>query len=111
MLSRFLNLFSGKTVKIGGFALCWGGIAALAHGHYYGHMAGYSVGAFLALFALVYPRAFNWLSNFADPQFWPAFVGLGVAILFAAHVGGFAGVFAIMGPLTVYDGMYFDQNY
>ena len=91
----------------GGLLLCALGLILLPDGH----AIGYLIGMTVAAIALVEPKAFNWLSKFADPQFWPAFVGLGVAILFAAHAGGLRGLLSVIGPLTTYDGMYFEQNY
>lgn len=106
-LSSFIALFTGPRVRLAGLLISLSGVFLL-HG---ASRIGFAVGVAVAWLATYYPKAFNWLSNFADPQFWPAFVGLGVAILFAAHTGGLLGILACIGPLTTYDGMYFDQNY
>lgn len=104
---NILDLFTGPRVRLAGFILT--GIGAfLLHDPI---TLFYLLGLFIALLSTYSPKVFNWLSNFADPQFWPAFVGLGVCILLAAHTGGLFGLLACIGPLTAYDGMYFDQNY
>ena len=105
-MASFLN---GTTVKIGGLLLSLFGVILLVSSP--AHVIGYGVGLGVAVLALLEPKAFSWLSDFADPEFWPAFVGLGVSILFAAHFGGIPGLLAVVGPLTTYDGMYFEQNY
>ncbi len=107
VFSKFLTAFTGPRVRMAGFLIAFAS-AFLLHGL---ATVGYLVALGVAILSTYYPKAFNWLSNFADPQFWPAFVGLGVAILFAAHAGGLFGLLACAGPLTAYDGMYFDQNY
>jgi len=103
-----MSIFNSTSVKVGGILLSVASGALLLSG---GHRLGYVVGVAVAVLALVKPKAFQWLADFADPEFWPAFVGLGVAILFAAHFGGTYGLLSVIGPLTTYDGMYFDQNY
>lgn len=102
-----LSIFTGPRVRAAGFLLTIAGSFLLPEDARIGYLAGLAVAAL----STYYPKIFNWLSNFADPQFWPAFVGLGVAILFAAHTGGLDGILACVGPLTAYDGMYFEQNY
>jgi hypothetical protein len=102
------KVFTGPRVRLAGLIMSVAGVLLLA-----GHVqaVGYAIGLLIAFLATFNPNAFKWLSNFADPQFWPAFVGLGVAIICAAYVGGLFGLLACIGPLTAYDGMYFDQNY
>jgi hypothetical protein len=56
-------------------------------------------------------RVWNWIKNFAEPTTWPAYVSLGVAALFAAHMGGALGA-AIVGALWMTnDGRTFDSLY
>ena len=107
ILNKFLSFFTGTTVKIIGIvlsvvlgALFLEGAARIA----------YLACIAFTVIALLFPDLFHWLANFADPVNWPPFVALGIAIVIAAHVGGSA-VFAVLGPLTTYDGMYFEQNY
>ena len=104
-----LSFLNGKTVKVGGIVIAW--LSTFLFIPAIGHEVGYVVGLTVATIALTTPEAFAWLSDFAGPEYWPAFVGLGVAILFAAHFGGTRGLLAVIGPLTTYDGMYFEQNY
>lgn len=103
----FLDLFTPKTVRIGGFALAAASLLGL-HG---GNRIGYASALAVAAVSWAFPKLWNWLSNFADPHYWPTFVALGVASMFAAHQGGYAAVLALAGPLTMFDGMYFDTNY
>lgn len=111
IISNFLNLFTGPRVRAAGFALTVIGGILLSTVTSNVVTLFYFLSLAIAMLATFIPGAFSWLSNFADPQFWPAFVGLGVCIILAAHVGGLFGILACIGPLTAYDGMYFEQNY
>lgn len=106
---NILSLFNGPRVRLGGFIIT--GVGALLLHNHRGALAGYLAGLAVALLSTYFPAAFKWLANFADPQYWPAFVGLGISILIAAHTGGWVGLLLCIGPLTSLDGMYFEQNY
>lgn len=103
----FLNLFTGRTVRGGGLVLAAASSVFLSNGH----RVGYLIALMVGLISWTIPELWAWLSNFADEKYWPTFVSAGVAILFAAHNGGLPGLFACCGPLAIYDGMYFDENY
>jgi hypothetical protein len=110
LLHSFLNLFTGPRVRLAGFILTFLGSLPLMTLNSPVPFF-YIMCLLVSLLSTYSPRAFGWLSNFADPQFWPTFVALGICILLAAHVGGLFGILACIGPLTAYDGMYFEQNY
>jgi len=98
------------------FRVKWGGIVlALLLGGFFlrgGHRIGYFISILVAIVSFLWPhQLWHWLANFADEVNWPAFVALGVAIVFAAHQGGAGAALAVVGPLATYDGMYFEQNY
>lgn len=109
LLSQILNAFTGPRVRLAGFILTAAGAFSL-----------YQVKPQFVIFYLAclvialiatFTQAFKFLANFADQNNWPAFVGLGVCIMLGAFSGGLYGMLACVGPLTAFDGMYFDQNY
>lgn len=107
----FLDLFTPKTVRIGGFIVA--ALAALLmHG---GILIGYAIALVVAALSWAFSNS-TWarwkaFTDFADPHYWPTFVALGVAALFAGFGGGAAALGAIGGIFATLDGIYFDVNY
>lgn len=104
----FLDPFTPRTVRGGGLVLAVASSIFLSEGHRIGYLIALAVGCA----SWILPQdLWKWLAHFADPKYWPTFVSIGVAILFAAHNGSWPGLFACCGPLAVLDGMYFAENY
>jgi len=57
----------------------------------------------------IFPKAFQFVSFFADVQYWPKFVALALGVMFTVH--GFWTGLAAGGLLAAMDGLYWEQNY
>jgi hypothetical protein len=103
-----MAIFTGKRVETAGILVASLSSVFLLHG---GHRIGALAGIGMYLFSRFVPKAFNWLSGFADVPNWPNYVSLCVAALFAGHAGGFPAVVVIMGLAATGDGRMFDALY
>jgi hypothetical protein len=102
-----MAIFNGLHVRIAGILLAVISAPFILHS---GHLIGFYAGVMLFLLNQIFPNLFNWLKNFAEPKVWPSYVGLGIAIMFAAHQGGWAAL-PVGGILTSIDGLFFDSLY
>src|SRR5712692_2234491 len=96
-----MQIFTGRNVESAGVAITIISAAALLHGW---------SRFFILLCVAVYlldrflPQVFNFLKNFAEPDAWPGYVALGVAVLFDEQFGGWRGDIVLIGILTTGDG-------
>lgn len=102
-----LDKITGKYVKIAGGLIVSAAAAFVPLG------TAVAIGVCTSVYCLdqFYPKAFNWLHNFAEPAVWPSYVSLGVAAMIAHHVGGWQGYALLGGFLTMIDGTFFDALY
>lgn len=103
-----MAIFTGRHVEVTGLTVAVLSSVFLLHGV---HRIGALTGIAVYLLDRFYPKAFNWLSNFAEPATWPGYVALGVAALFSAHAGGWQAVVVLTGLLTAGDGRMFEALY
>lgn len=109
-LFKLVNMINGWEVELVGGLLYLASVAV-----FFRDRSGIVLVALLAIYVVGrLTKAFSFLAKTGmwdadSSRLWPAFVALGIACLVAVHNPH--GALVIGSVLTIYDGMYFEQNY